>query len=102
MAGSTFLTNLFDLYELLDSCAQGPIQLRDFQRSWVRGKDRIASLIASISRAFPVGALMTLDTGGSIIEGRQAEEGEDVEVDEDAMEAGLTIAAAPGAIDSAA
>ena len=38
----------------------------DFQRSWVWDEDRIKSLIASISRAFPVGALMTLDTGGDV------------------------------------
>ena len=42
------------------------IQLPDFQRSWVWDEDRIKSLIASISRAFPVGALMTLDTGGDV------------------------------------
>ncbi len=38
----------------------------DFQRSWVWDEDRIKSLIASISRAFPVGALMSLDTGGPV------------------------------------
>ncbi len=32
------------------------------RRSWVWDEDRIKSLIASISRAFPVGALMTLET----------------------------------------
>lgn len=66
MAGSTLQTNPFDLYKFMDNCAQGLIQLPDFQRSWVWDEDRIKSLIASISRAFPVGALMTLDTGGSI------------------------------------
>ncbi|MFL6451758.1 MAG: DUF262 domain-containing protein [Bryobacteraceae bacterium] len=38
----------------------------DFQRSWVWDEDRIKSLIASISRAFPVGALMALETGGPV------------------------------------
>ncbi len=42
------------------------MQLPDFQRSWVWDEDRIKSLIASISRAFPVGALMTLETGGDV------------------------------------
>ena len=36
------------------------------KRSWVWDEDRIKSLIASVSRAFPVGALMTLDTGGPV------------------------------------
>src|SRR5688500_713943 len=66
MPGSTFQTNPFDLHKLLESCNIGTLQLPDFQRSWVWDEDRIKSLIASISRAFPVGALMTLDTGGPV------------------------------------
>lgn len=66
MAGSTFQTNPFDLNTLLSDCAEGVIQLPDFQRSWVWDEDRIKSLIASVSRAFPVGALMSLDTGGPV------------------------------------
>lgn len=79
MAGSTFQTNPFDLNKLLDDCHHGILQLPDFQRSWVWDEDRIKSLIASISRAFPVGALMTLDTGGPVnfkprpVEGAPAE-----------------------------
>lgn len=79
MAGSTFQTNPFDLYKLLEDCHRGNIQLPDFQRSWVWDEDRIKSLIASVSRAFPVGALMTLDTGGEVnfkprpVEGAPAE-----------------------------
>jgi len=66
MAGSTFQTNPYDLYKLLEDGRRGVLQLPDFQRSWVWDEDRIKSLIASISRAFPVGALMTLDTGGEV------------------------------------
>lgn len=66
MAGSTFQTNPFDLNKLLEDCHRGIIQLPDFQRSWVWDEDRIKSLIASVSRAFPVGALMSLDTGGPV------------------------------------
>lgn len=66
MAGSTFQTNPYDLNKLLVDCHRGVIQLPDFQRSWVWDEDRIKSLIASISRAFPVGALMSLDTGGPV------------------------------------
>jgi len=79
MAGSTFQTNPFDLFKLLDDCHRGVLQLPDFQRSWVWDEDRIKSLIASISRAFPVGALMTLDSGGPVnfkprpVEGAPAE-----------------------------
>lgn len=66
MPGSTFQTNPYDLSKLLERCRAGEIQLPDFQRSWVWDEDRIKSLIASVSRAFPVGALMTLDTGGPV------------------------------------
>lgn len=79
MTGSTFQTNPYDLFKLLEDCHCGVLQLPDFQRSWVWDEDRIKSLIASISRAFPVGALMTLDTGGEVsfkprpVEGAPAE-----------------------------
>lgn len=66
MAGATFKTNPFSLYDLLKDCRSGELQLPDFQRSWVWDEDRIRSLIASVSRAFPVGALMTLETGGNV------------------------------------
>jgi hypothetical protein len=66
MAGSTFQTNPYDLYKLLEDCHRGVLQLPDFQRSWVWDEDRIKSLVASVSRAFPVGALMTLDSGGAV------------------------------------
>lgn len=66
MAGSTFKTNPFNLNKLLEYCHYGLLQLPDFQRSWVWDEERIKGLIASISRAFPVGALMTLETGGPV------------------------------------
>src|SRR5436190_6869834 len=66
MAGSTFQTNPFDLDKLLEDCHHGVLQLPDFQRSWVWDEERIKSLIASVSGAFPVGALMSLDTGGPV------------------------------------
>ena len=62
MSTSTFKTNPVALETLLKSCESGKIQLPDFQRSWVWAEDRIQSLIASISRAFPIGALMTLES----------------------------------------
>jgi hypothetical protein len=42
----------------------GKIQLPDFQRGWVWEDERIRALMASVSRSFPIGALMTLETGG--------------------------------------
>ncbi|HVH04326.1 MAG TPA: DUF262 domain-containing protein [Amaricoccus sp.] len=66
MSRATFKTNPFELHGLLKDCHQGVLQLPDFQRSWVWDENRIKSLIASISRAFPVGALMTLESGGEV------------------------------------
>jgi hypothetical protein len=66
MPGSTFYTNPVDLEDLLKDCARGKLQLPDFQRSWVWDEERIKGLIASISNAFPVGALLTLTTGGAV------------------------------------
>ena len=58
---AAFKTNPVSLEELLRQCGNGKIQLPDFQRSWVWDEERIKGLIASISQAFPVGALMTLE-----------------------------------------
>lgn len=66
MAEAAFQTNPVYLSELLKDCQRGKIQLPDFQRSWVWDEDRIKSLIASVSRAFPVGALISLKTGGPV------------------------------------
>ncbi|WP_194472677.1 DUF262 domain-containing protein [Bradyrhizobium sp. CCBAU 51753] len=66
MAVSSFKTNPYSLQELLKKCESGLLQLPDFQRSWVWDEDRIKSLISSISRGFPIGALMTLETGGVV------------------------------------
>lgn len=61
MGQAAFKTNPVSLEELLKQCGSGKIQLPDFQRSWVWDEERIKSLVASISQAFPVGALMTLE-----------------------------------------
>lgn len=60
MAKTTFDTNPVLLQSLLKSCEDGKLQLPDFQRSWVWEEERIMSLIASVSRGFPMGALMSL------------------------------------------
>lgn len=60
MAKTTFDTNPVLLQTLLRTCEDGKLQLPDFQRSWVWEEERIMSLIASVSRGFPMGALMSL------------------------------------------
>lgn len=66
MAGSTFKTNPVALQTLLQDAESGKLQLPDFQRSWVWDEERIRSLIASVSRGFPVGAIMTLSAGSDV------------------------------------
>jgi hypothetical protein len=66
MASSSFQTHPVFLKDLLQRCDSGKLQLPDFQRSWVWDEDRIKSLVASISRGFPVGAVMTLQVGGGV------------------------------------
>lgn len=52
------------LADLLDDIVSGEIQLPDFQRGWVWDDQDIRSLLVSIARAFPVGAIMMLEAGG--------------------------------------
>ena len=61
-----FETNPIDLKDLLDDVEQGKIQLPDFQRGWVWDDERIKGLLVSISRQFPVGAVMTLSADGDV------------------------------------
>ena len=52
-----------NLLDLLNQVESGALRLPDFQRSWVWDDDRIRRLLASISLTYPVGAIMTVDTG---------------------------------------
>ena len=61
-----FQTNPVLLTDLLDQVERGEIQLPDFQRGWVWDDGRIKDLLVSISRGFPIGAVMTLSAGGEI------------------------------------
>ena len=63
---STFKANAFLLKSLLDEIEDGEIQLPDFQRGWVWDDERIRDLLVSISRGFPIGAVMTLDANGAV------------------------------------
>ncbi|MFE6735990.1 DUF262 domain-containing protein [Microbacterium sp. NPDC057650] len=66
MPGSMFTASPIHLTKLLSDAQSGALQLPDFQRSWVWDEERIRGLISSISRGFPVGAVMTLETGGDV------------------------------------
>lgn len=55
-----------DLKDILKKADEGKLQLPDFQRDYVWGDDDVQSLIASIAKGFPVGALLTLETGGGV------------------------------------
>ncbi|AEK59846.1 DUF262 domain-containing protein [Collimonas fungivorans] len=61
---STFDSTKRLLPEILTEIARGKIQLPDFQRGWVWDDDHIRSLLVSVARSFPVGAVMLLETGG--------------------------------------
>ena len=56
---TSFTASSVRLQTLLENAMEGRLQLPDFQRSWVWDEERIKSLIASVLRAFPVGALTT-------------------------------------------
>ena len=55
-----------ELDELLKSVEEGKLQLPDFQRGWVWDDDHICDLLASVSRGFPIGVIMTLDANSEI------------------------------------
>ena len=61
---STFDSTKTGLGTLLDEVIAGKIQLPDFQRGWVWDDEHIRSLLVSIARSFPIGAVMLLETGG--------------------------------------
>ncbi len=61
---STFDSTKTRLATLLEDIVNGKIQLPDFQRGWVWDDEHIRSLLVSIARAFPVGAIILLESGG--------------------------------------
>ena len=61
-----FKTNQILLSGLLNDIEAAKIQLPDFQRGWIWDDAHIRGLLASISKGFPVGAVMTLSAGGDI------------------------------------
>ena len=81
-----FDTTKEDLKDILREVDGGKLQLPDFQRDYVWNDEDIRSLIASIAKGFPVGALLTLETGGEVnfkprlLEGVPAKEVEPAEL----------------------
>ncbi len=51
------------LVDVLTSIRDGKTRLPDFQRGWVWDDEHIRSLLASVSRSYPIGAVMMLQTG---------------------------------------
>ncbi len=58
-----FTSDEVPLAQLLEQARTGSLQLPDFQRGWVWDDNGIKSLLASISLSYPIGAVMTLQTG---------------------------------------
>jgi hypothetical protein len=63
---ATFDSTKTALSKLLQDVVDGKIQLPDFQRGWVWDDAHIRSLLVSIARSFPIGAVMLLETGGDV------------------------------------
>ncbi|WP_425612562.1 GmrSD restriction endonuclease domain-containing protein [Xanthomonas prunicola] len=63
---TTFDSTKLPLKDLLKDVVQGKIQLPDFQRGWVWDDEHVRSLLVSLGRSFPVGAVMLLETGGEV------------------------------------
>lgn len=62
----SFDTTKTSLKELLGHIHDGKLQLPEFQRDYVWNEGDVRSLLESIAKGFPVGALLTLERGGSI------------------------------------
>ena len=54
------------LGDLLSEARIGSLQLPDFQRSYVWGDEDVQNLIASVAKGYPIGAFLSLATGGEI------------------------------------
>lgn len=63
---SHFESNPVQLSRLMENIEEGAIGLPEFQREFRWEEDRIRSLIASIASGFPVGTLMSLESGGEV------------------------------------
>lgn len=57
-------SNDTSLQDILKGINNGTTRLPDFQRGWVWDDERIRRLIASITKSYPLGAVMFLEYGG--------------------------------------
>lgn len=55
------------LSEYLDWTTSGKLQLPDFQRGWTWEDERIRSLLVTVLRGHPMGAVMLLETGSDLV-----------------------------------
>ncbi|MCP4306363.1 MAG: DUF262 domain-containing protein [bacterium] len=79
-----FTSDEVPLAQMLEEARVGKLQLPDFQRGWVWDDNHIASLLASISVSYPIGAVMTLQTGNPDVKFRPRPlEGAEVDGDPD-------------------
>lgn len=53
------------LKDVLVEVSSGVLQLPDFQRDWKWDDDRIRAIIATVTLDYPLGVVMTLQTGGA-------------------------------------
>jgi hypothetical protein len=63
-SGVLFESPPIRLSKLLEDVGDGKIQLPDFQRPWKWDDDRIISLLATVTLGYPMGVMMTVQTGG--------------------------------------
>lgn len=63
---STFDSTKTRLPEIVRKITEGDLQLPNFQRGWVWDDHHVRSLLVSVARSFPVGAVMLLETGGDV------------------------------------
>ncbi len=65
---STFDITKYFLLDLMKDIKTGRIQLPDFQRDWVWDDVRVRRLLASISKAYPIGAVMMLQQSNQLLQ----------------------------------
>jgi hypothetical protein len=63
---SNFDSTKISLLDIIREIKEGKVQLPDFQRGWVWDDSHVRSLLVSIARSFPIGAVMLLETGGDV------------------------------------
>jgi uncharacterized protein with ParB-like and HNH nuclease domain len=63
---SSFDSTKIALPDIIKDIGLGKVQLPDFQRGWVWDDEHVRSLLVSVARSFPVGAVMLLETGGDV------------------------------------